>query len=202
MNSTDSAPPLIRCFVALPLPEAVKLALSHFGRRIQADCGSSGVRWVAAERLHLTLRFFGQVAETQLSEVTAALASIAAVTRSFTLQTKALGCFPEVRYPKVIWLGLAGNLPALLHVQSVVAGKTKVWGDAPVEPVFHPHLTLGRVKITRARELDALRAGLDRPPSLESLAWTVRHLEFIQSVLSPSGPAYRRLARISFAGTD
>lgn len=192
----DPNPPSgpIRCFAALPLPDAVKSALIQQRERLQAGYGRRGVRWVEADQMHLTLRFFGNVAAAQVPAVTEALAASARTVSRFSLRTDQLGYFPNTRYPKVIWIGIAGDTQVLLNMQSAVASATQAWGDAPAEKSFAPHLTLGRVKTIHPRELAELTAAMEQLPALPPVPWRVERLEFIQSTLGPTGPVYRRLA--------
>ncbi len=197
----DPNPPSgpIRCFAALALPDAVKSALVKQRERLQAGYSRRGVRWVEADQMHLTLRFFGNVAAAQVPAVTEALAASARTFSRFSLRTDQLGCFPNTRYPKVIWIGIAGDTQALLKLQSAVASATQSWGDAPAEKSFAPHLTLGRVKTIHARELAELNTAMEQLPALSPVNWAVNKLEFIQSTLGPNGPVYRRLAECPLA---
>lgn len=192
----------IRCFVALPLPAAIKVSLVECQEQMQRACGQSGVRWVGPEQMHLTLRFFGNIEASQISLVAKALAAISASTPPFSLATGFPGCFPETRFPKVIWIGLRGGLMELENLHSKVVRETHGWGDAAQEKSFQPHLTLGRVKTTRTRELGALRTALDRLPPPKSNIWEVQSLEFIQSTLEPNGPRYSCLAKLPLSATQ
>ena len=78
------------------------------------------VRWVKPENVHLTLRFLGATAADQLEELKTALAALAAMVEPFELQLAAMGCFPNVRRPRVIWVGLAGAEDQLLALQRAV----------------------------------------------------------------------------------
>jgi RNA 2',3'-cyclic 3'-phosphodiesterase len=185
-----------RCFVALPLPPEVVTSARQSQRHVQNTVGQLEVRWVKPEQMHLTLRFMGQVAADQIPALIAELDRIATATPTFQLRTGLPGCFPNHGQPRVIWLGLAGDLAALARLQNAVAQATQPWGDPTDDKAFQPHLTLGRVKTTRPRESGALRAALTHGPALAVPSWLVSSLDLIQSTLSPAGPVYGRLASL------
>ena len=200
MNEDTPNPSAIRCFVALPLPAEVKETLIRERNRLETAVGRGAVRWVGQSQMHLTLRFFGNILESQRGEITEALANMVVATTPFRLETGPLGRFPEGGQPRVIWLGLGGDLGALKRVQQALDQGTRSWGDHQESKPFQPHLTLGRVKTTRLRELDALGAAMKARPGEAPKVWTAAAIEFIQSTLTSTGPAYRALATLPLGG--
>jgi 2'-5' RNA ligase len=196
MNENRADPASIRCFVALPLPAEIKETLIQEQNRLRAAIGRGAVRWVDPSQMHVTLRFFGNIIENQSPEVTETLGRIAMAAASFRLETGRLGRFPETGLPKVIWIGLGGDLHELKRLQEAIEHETRSWGDHAESKLFQPHLTVGRVKSTHRRELDALVAAMADRRGSEPSAWTASAIEFIQSTLTPTGPAYECLAEL------
>jgi len=168
--------------------------------RLEHATERGAVRWVGPSQIHVTLRFCGNILESQIGAIVEALRSLAVMTPRFRLETGPLGRFPEAGHPRVIWIGLGGDLSALERLQKAIAEGTRSWGDHQENKPFQPHLTLGRVKTTRPRELDALGATMKAKPGAASRAWTTAAIELIQSTLTSAGPAYQVLAALPLGG--
>lgn len=122
-----------RLFVALPLPEVVKDALT------QLQSGLRGARWLPEDNFHLTLAFIGEVDRHGLHEIASALGGIN--TPSFNIRLKGCGFFGD-RKPRAVWAGVDAN-PALTHLQSKVEVALKRAGFSLEKRKFIPHVTLG-----------------------------------------------------------
>ncbi|MFA4943974.1 MAG: RNA 2',3'-cyclic phosphodiesterase [Lentisphaeria bacterium] len=191
--TTDAAPApagaaTARLFVAIPLPETVRAALALAIGRLHRAGGRIG--WVAPENLHVTLAFLGDLPEERLPAAAAALDQAAAGHQPFPLTAAGLGTFGHPRAPRVIWAGLAGDLPRLLRLQAAVAAAFQPLGFAEDRP-FHPHLTLGRVRgggLPTAFFAELAKRGHDHFGD-----FTADRLELIRSQLRPAGPHYELL---------
>jgi 2'-5' RNA ligase len=156
------------------------------------------VRWVRAENVHLTLRFIGDVSTADLHALEAGLTQAVVGMPPFTLHLAAPGCFPNPHAPRVLWIGLAGELDALAALHQAVARATQAWGE-PEGRDFHPHLTLGRVNAKRHSELRAIGEAMDALSVPVSEPWRVNELHLMRSDLQPAGAVYTSLAQFSFA---
>lgn len=99
----------IRAFIAVHLPDAVKDVLSKTSRTLADQIPTGAVRWVRPEQMHLTLFSLGDTAVTRLPAVQQAMDGTAGHFSPFNLYTNDVGCFPNARQPRVIWVGLAGE---------------------------------------------------------------------------------------------
>jgi 2'-5' RNA ligase len=127
---------MIRLFVALPLPPALSdhlAALAH---------GLPGARWVEPDRMHLTLRFIGEVDGALADDIADALDAIHMP--EFDLELRGLGTFTEKRGPAVLWAGVRPN-EALARLRGKVENAMVRVGLAPERRKFHPHVTLARL---------------------------------------------------------
>src|SRR3954471_23428014 len=87
-----------RLFVAIVLSDAIKQLL------VRLDPQKRGVRWLAAEQMHLTLSFLDQV---DLDREKALRERLGAIQWSaFFLPVIGLGTFPAKGWPKIIWIGV------------------------------------------------------------------------------------------------
>ena len=185
----------IRAFIAI----AVEPALAGEVKKVQQRLTSPGgvVRWINPDHLHLTLQFLGNVAAGRLDDLAAALRRACARTAPFHLALEGAGCFPNTKSPRVVWIGIRGDLEPLRKLQEQIAQETKNFGDhGDDERAFQPHLTIGRVK---ASGVEGRRAGqaieLVTVPKLGN--WTVHHVLLVQSELSPDGARYTTLAAVA-----
>lgn len=181
----------MRLFIALDLPVEVRNEAAAVQQRLQR-AEAAPVRWARAEGLHLTLQFLGETAETQVAPLLAALNALPAPT--FSLRLERAGCFPDVRRPRVIFLGLGGELHALHQLQLAVLAASATLGFAAEERAFHPHITLGRVKPeARPAQLTALGRAIEALPPPPPLHWLAVPPALYRSTSAPGGSIYERL---------
>jgi RNA 2',3'-cyclic 3'-phosphodiesterase len=177
----------VRAFIALTLPPPVKEMLANLATELAVQTPPGAVRWVKPEALHVTLRFLGETAVTLLPTLGEQLDQLADRHRQFALTTVSLGCFPNPRRPRVIWVGLETDSAALSELKQALDELLAPLGWPPETKPFHPHLTLGRLKDDRARLV------LPWGELAEQERWPVTAVHLIQSDLLPAGPKYRVL---------
>jgi 2'-5' RNA ligase len=190
-----AAPSSIRAFVSIALSPFLLGEIEKWQRQIQSTLPGEGVRWTRREQLHLTLKFFGNVAADQVQELTAALQRAAEGIRPLRLSLAGLGCFPTGQRPNVIWVGVAGELAELETLQRRIDDETGAYGSHSEDREFRPHLTVGRVKASpsQARAIGEVV----RQTRVGCLGdWLVAEVELIQSTLRPQGSIYTRLVTL------
>jgi 2'-5' RNA ligase len=174
----------IRLFIAIDLPERVKNELSATAAKMGQHLPTRAVRWVTRPQMHLTLRFLGDTAVSQLPRLQEELTQLAAKYHAFQLRLKGVGAFPNRKRPRVVWAGLAGDLVALQKLQAELEDRMVVLGWEREKRPFSPHLTLGRVK-------DAAQMHrLDWEVKLAKVGFEVTAVHLVQSELRPSGAVY------------
>ena len=146
----------MRLFLAINLPDAVRRAAWDATAPLRD--AARGARWVAAERLHLTLKFLGEQLEAQVAAVSASLDEVAGRHRAFTVQLGGVGAFPNIRRPRVVWMGVTPD-PRLELLHHDVEVACERLGFALDGRAFRPHLTLARAR--EREDSDAMR-GLAR----------------------------------------
>lgn len=175
----------MRAFIAITLPDAVWQRLGETSQALAALAPPRAVRWVSPDLLHLTVRFLGDTDVAKLPAIYAALDRVAAAHPVFTMRLDRLGCFPNPRRPRVIWVGLHDEGGQAAVLQQAVDQALIPLGWQPEGKPFQLHLTLGRVKDEAAR-LSELPWGEKQEPLLVPVA----SLHLIESQLRPSGPIY------------
>ncbi len=180
----------MRTFIAIEIPAEIKTAISELQtelRRAGAD-----VSWTKPESIHLTLKFLGEIEERLINEIERTCVDVAAEFQPFTLDLNGTGVFPNARQPRVLWVGLAGEIEKAVEIQRRLDERLMAIGFEREEKPFHPHLTIGRVKSNRkTRELLALADSYQLP----KLAFDVKEIVVMRSELLPAGARYTSLAR-------
>jgi len=200
--TAEIASPL-RVFAALELPLEVRNRLEALISALEAALPRSAVRWVNARGMHLTVKFYGDVAPERLPDVQRALQQVAAGASSLNLELRGLGVFPNPVHPRVIWAGAAGDLESLRALQQQVEAASIPLGFKPEARGFTPHLTLGRVKghlssVDRQALAEALTR--QRAPAEQLGAFTAETLNLMRSDLRPTGAVYTQLFAVPLGG--
>lgn len=184
----------MRTFIAIELPGEIKEALAGLvGRLRQSDVRAS---WVTPERMHLTLRFLGEIETVDAEKLGELLAARYAALKPFTLRVAGTGAFPSLGRPSVVWVGVGPLVGGLADAQSIAEEGAWAIGAAPEKKPFHPHLTLGRVRDDRA--LEPLVERLKREDGFDAGEFAVRAVSLFSSQLRPQGPIYRPLGSFPF----
>lgn len=181
----------LRLFVALELPVPILAALEQLQDQLRADRSARAVRWTRPEGIHLTLKFLGETPPDRLDVIRAGLQVAASAHRSLRLGAAGLGCFPNPRAPRVVWVGLTGDLDALAALQSAVEAAIAPLGFPTEKRPFSPHLTLGRVRQdASAAEVRALGALVSGTAVGTLGAWQATAISLMRSELSRDGARY------------
>lgn len=194
----------MRVFVAIELPEDLRLALS----KLQTIFGApaEAAKWVGPDLLHITMRFLGQISEEQLRSVEAAAGAAGVSTGPFTLETGLPGAFPNERNPRVLWVGLEGErgLESLRNLHDVLEADLVQRGFNGEDKRFSPHITVARVRERAGSEarraLGQALADVRSRPIGASRTFPVENLTIMRSDLGPGGPRYTPLSGISLSG--
>ncbi|MEG6616376.1 RNA 2',3'-cyclic phosphodiesterase [Peptococcaceae bacterium 1198_IL3148] len=176
-----------RLFIAVNLPTDVKGQLHQLQRQLYVLGG--GIKWVEPYNFHITIKFLGETDQQQLSVLEGALAQSVIGINPFGLHLNKLGTFPQRGTPRVVWVGLGGDINCLKTLQQQVEHRLAAVGFAPEKRKFSPHLTLGRVKTN----VDGLLTAITTIKALD-VNFAVNSVELMQSVLTGKGPVYSRLA--------
>jgi 2'-5' RNA ligase len=177
-----------RLFIALSLPEEIRAELGR--TREQLASRRDRVTWVPDAQLHLTLRFLGETDESRIPELESCLDALAERHKAPALRLGLPGIFGAPEAPRVLWVGLQGELAGLESLVRELESRLRRLGLPPADKGFKPHLTLGRVKACRA---DLAAAHLAYPPL--PLAVRLRELLLVESRLRPSGADHHVLTR-------
>jgi len=195
---TDNNP--LRLFIAIAIPEGVKAKIEGAQEELRRALPDCNARWTRPEQFHLTLRVLGEVEE---SRVDALGEGIRAACHGFTplhLRVEGVGCFPDLRRPRVLWTGVRDEAGQLLRLQEAVTLVTRDFTSEQKEEHFTGHVTLARFKGIRPTEAKALGSAVSAIADRLFGEWTAHRIELMRSELLPQGARHTTLAAIALGG--
>lgn len=187
-----------RLFAAIELPDEVRERVAEVAARLRA--AGWRARWVNPAGMHLTLKFYGNVPVSRIGSLRTALGSALAPTAPCTVQARGAGVFPGLRRPRVLWLGVDGQLDRLKAAQQVVEDASAAEGFAPEERAFNPHLTVARFQPEDLASLDDLERRLREIAALPGLEVPVRQVTLFRSELRRTGAIYTPIEQFPLRG--
>ena len=184
-----------RLFLGVDLPPSAKeecLRISRWLKQTGAD-----VKWVEEANFHVTLKFLGDVKEGRIPEVTAACEAVSRDQPAFSFSLSGLGAFPSATAPRTLWIGAQTSGQPFERLAQDLEETLGRLGFEREERVFHPHVTIGRVRSPRNRVhlIEALHKETHGVfvPYLPPRAVTL-----FKSDLTPQGAVYTALATLPF----
>ena len=186
---------MIRSFIAIDLPNETRQSLASVQEELKRS--QARVRWVNPHSIHLTLKFLGNIAHAQIDDIATAVAQGVRNESVLTLCAGGLGAFPSQRNPRVIWVGIRGEVERLARIQARLEKDLVPLGFAREQRGFSPHFTLGRVRDKRNRQ--ALIDGMASLTLPEFNFFDVAEIILYISDLTATGAIYTKLHRMSLA---
>jgi 2'-5' RNA ligase len=187
----------IRTFIALELPAEIRGELGRVQRRLITRLATDAVRWTAPGSIHLTVKFLGDVPAESIPALAEALQRACKDASAMRLALGGLGCFPSMKKPSVIWLGVAGETERLRQIFEKIDAATAEFSEHVEDRAFNPHLTLGRVKPnarSRAKSLGGKLAQEQLTATGATGEWMADRVVLFKSELTPKGSIYTPLS--------
>lgn len=183
---------MIRTFIAVTLAESVIEEIAKICTLLQEARGD--LRWTRIESLHLTLKFLGDIHRSQVEPILEALREVVSAHPPLRILAQGLGAFPNLKRPRVLWVGLKAE--GLAEMNEAIEAALMPLDFPPEDRAFTPHLTLGRVRSLRGWE-NVLAIVKEHANTLfgESM---IDRVTLYQSDLRPEGAVYTSLGSIPF----
>jgi 2'-5' RNA ligase len=188
----------IRAFLAMDPPPEVFRRIADIQEVLKKTLRGS-ISWVRPEGIHLTLKFFGDIAAEDLQPISEVISGQAAGTRPLHLNIKGLSVFPGIMRPRVLWLGVGGEVARLIALQGVLDQGFETCGIKKEERPFRAHLTLARIKSPQG--LSGLDKVLEEKEAESAGPFEAKGLILFKSDLTPKGAIYTVLADFPFQGS-
>ncbi|MGC8849470.1 MAG: RNA 2',3'-cyclic phosphodiesterase [Candidatus Bathyarchaeia archaeon] len=178
---------LVRCFIAVDVYDhALKESILEVQRRLESL--DAKFTFVDPEKMHLTLKFLGEVSDSKIGEIKESLGDLKFP--PFDLRLEGVGVFPNPNRPRVIWIGVSEGADEISKLAEKVDDSLRRLGFPSETKGFKPHLTIARVK----RGGGAALARILQEYSLRDFGTSkVESVKLKKSVLTPSGPIYTTL---------
>lgn len=183
----------MRVFIAVELPEEVKKEIARIQSKMTDTANK--IKWVNSASMHLTLKFLGEVEKKKLNNVFDATQKITAEFDPFFMEIKGAGAFPHVSSPRVIWMGIEKGSSELTRIAGELEEKLLEYGFPREKKRWTPHITLGRIKQLRDKQL--IKKLVDREKQTSGGKMRVEDITVMQSRLTPKGAVYTSLKRFS-----
>jgi 2'-5' RNA ligase len=179
----------IRAFIAIQIPDEIKLKFAEAQAKLRRS--GADVRWVNPDNAHVTLQFLGNAPVEKIEAIGPALNRVATSHRAFDITIAGLGVFPNLKRPRVVWIGIVEGAESLSSLQAAVVEEMSNLSFESEKRPYSPHITLGRVKT--AKNADRLSSALDADRDFQAGRFRATEIHLIRSVLSSEGPTYSTL---------
>ena len=183
---------VIRAFVAIEIPEDVRVALGEAQLRLKQSHPKVKVSWAKIGNLHLTLQFLGSIEESAVPRISQVLANAVATVPVFDVPVAGVGAFPDRDRPRVLWIGCPDSNGKLRALAQAVQAALRTCGFQPEPVPWVAHFTLGRIRAPRP-DL-ALTHALDSLTNEVFGMLRVAEIHLFQSQLHPEGSVYTQLS--------
>ncbi len=187
----------IRTFIAIDTPPEFKIQ----AEQIQNELGkiNAPVKWEKSTKLHLTIKFLGDTDTGLKEKVESKLLEIVSNRRPFWLRYNGIGCFPNAKNPRIIWIGCNPLSSDLEILQKSIDDACADIGFEREKREFHPHITIGRLKIRSGKDRRVIPDLIKRMENItfDALENEVHSVLLMKSELHPDGSVYSILKQFS-----
>lgn len=182
--------PGIRTFIAIEIPDAVRQEIAQVQEQLKKS--EERISWTKPGNIHLTLKFLGDVDENRIPAVIEAVAQAVESMPAFRFNIRGIGAFPNIRGPRVLWVGVENETNELLRIADNLEEELAQLGFAKEKRKFSPHLTIARVRSSVSRGfVEAFQQVTFDAGEVEATEVAV-----IKSQLQPQGAIYTPLQKI------
>lgn len=153
-----------------------------------------GIKLVPPENVHITLKFLGDTEESKINAIVETVKGKVDKFSSFKIVVGGVGCFPNAKRPRVIYLGIKDGLEKLREISNIIEKSMEIFGYEREKREFTPHLTIGRVKDDK-KALNGVEDFLRY--QYEPITFQANQITFYESILKPEGAIYKPLSIIN-----
>ncbi|USG67309.1 RNA 2',3'-cyclic phosphodiesterase [Brevibacillus ruminantium] len=186
----------MRLFVALEIPEVAAQYIEQVQKQVRGEIRAE--RWQSLHNLHLTLHFLGEVEEKLVPDISRDMDIVSEIIPPFTLKVGGFGAFPTWERPRVLWLGLRGQIEPLKQLHLLLGKRFDLHpGLSYDQKLYRPHITLARGPKTGPQGVPAAEWN-ERFLSSEPPEWQVTRFHLFRSELRPEGAKHSILYTSTF----
>ncbi|MEW6145861.1 MAG: RNA 2',3'-cyclic phosphodiesterase [Thermodesulfobacteriota bacterium] len=172
----------MRLFIAALLPHEIRARMDEYLEAVMPLC--EGVKWEKNDKLHVTLKFLGNVEDSKVPEIASIIGGLSRNYSPFETSISGVGGFPDLRNPRILYIGLSEN-QELSSFQSGIEESLEPLGFPRETHKFVPHVTIGRIK-SRIRIKEPL-------PQPEACNFSISEIGVMKSETRRDGSVYTPL---------
>ena len=184
-----------RIFIAFDISDEARASAIEHIDSLRKDADNVRVSWEKPEKLHVTVKFLGEVDDRQLADITSTLSVVASKHSPITAGLSQPGVFPNSRRPRILWLGIDEPTGEIATVAEELDDALEKLGFRSEVRGFKPHLTIARV---REPEKGSRLAQVHLERATRSIVFSINELSFYESKLRSTGSTYSVLSRHGF----
>jgi RNA 2',3'-cyclic 3'-phosphodiesterase len=182
-----------RVFVGIEISDEAKEKTSKFIENLRKEFSQIRVGWEKKEKLHLTLKFLGEIEENELLKLTEAVEKTSRKMKSFSLRLEDAGVFPNSKKAKVLWIDLKDKEGSLIELNGILEEECEKRGFKRESRTFKPHLTIARMREPE-KSLELVEKYLRK--KFEPVEFEVSEIIIFQSVLQSTGSIYSKIGKM------
>jgi len=184
-----------RIFTAIDISDEARRKISEYIEDLRGEFSDLRVGWERAEKLHLTLKFLGDIDEMRLKSLFEAVEETAGQLLNFKLQISGTGAFPSPRNARILWLGVRDERGSLPRLNEILETECERKGFEKERRNFKPHLTIARLREPpQSKEL----VGKHLRNDFASIEFEVSEIVIYESQLQKSGSIYSIVSKHKF----
>ena len=177
----------MRVFIAIEISNKEILEkIQTFQKNVKINAKPTRV-----DQIHFTLQFLGEIDDAKCQQVKDLLNEISFT--QFQVLLKNVGGFPNLKNPRVIWIGIEKDGERKLTDLANGIGTKLTTIGFEKDKKFKPHLTVFRVK----KRIDNVSSIMRDFEAMEFGIETISKIKLKKSVLSPKGPEYSDLLEVN-----
>lgn len=184
-----------RIFTGIDLNEPARRTVAAYIKELRSKFPDLRVGWEKPAKLHLTIKFSGDLLESEIENLKTAVGETAARMTNFKIRVVGTGAFPDLKRARVLWLGLESENDRLIKTREMLEDNCEKLGLARETRSFAPHLTIGRLRDPRNSQflVDNHIANQFVP-----LEFRADELVIFESRPEPAGSIYSKIAAFKF----
>lgn len=182
-----------RLFIAIKI-EPGDILIDHY-HMLKRGLAHEKITWVSPEKMHITLKFFGDTFEERIPVIVSAMNRVAFSYNEPEFHIKGVGIFGSRYQPRVIWLGIPDG-GSISDPADKLMEELEKDGWERDRQNFVPHLTVGRIKFIQDKR--NFQAVLDDFGEEELQKVRIGEMILYESNLTPGGPVYKVIEKALF----
>jgi 2'-5' RNA ligase len=175
---------MIRSFIAVNLTDVLKSKIADDISDLKTTL--KNIKWINSQNLHITLKFLGNIPIENIPQIEEILKDITSKIQPFEIVLSGIGCFPNLKNPHVIWIGVSDN-GRLNEISLEINSRLSEIGN--VDHKFSPHLTIGRIN----NKIHSLQAEIERYNDISFGTNRINSITLMKSELHSKGAIYTEI---------